>query len=72
MAKQRLPSQLVIYIKYILPSRLMQFIGVINFQKQNNLLMDGIIGLNTWNILSPYIYGFKKYRIKKIYIPFKM
>lgn len=39
--------------------------SIINFQKQNNLLVDGIVGQNTWDLLYPYIYGFKKYIIKR-------
>lgn len=39
--------------------------SIINFQKQNNLLTDGIVGQNTWDLLYPYIYGFKKYWVKK-------
>lgn len=31
--------------------------AVITFQKQNNLVPDGIVGFRTWNSLSPYING---------------
>ena len=38
--------------------------AVINFQKNNNLTPDGIVGPKTWNLLMPYINGYINYKIK--------
>lgn len=40
------------------------FTAVQNFQRANNLTVDGIVGQNTWNALAPYIDGHITYKIK--------
>lgn len=41
------------------------FTAVQNFQRNNNLTVDGIVGPNTWNSLMPYINGYTKHIIKQ-------
>ena len=41
------------------------FTAVQNFQRNNNLTVDGIVGQNTWNTLMPYINGYITYTIKE-------
>lgn len=38
--------------------------AVINFQRDNNLTADGIVGPRTWNALMPHINGYINYKIK--------
>lgn len=35
------------------------------FQRNNNLVVDGIVGPSTWSLLYPYIYGYRIYTIQR-------
>lgn len=37
--------------------------GVLRFQGEKNLKQDGIVGVRTWNALTPYLKGYKIHRI---------
>ena len=38
--------------------------AVINFQKSNFLEPDGVVGINTWNALRPYLFGYRFYKVQ--------
>lgn len=39
--------------------------AVVNFQKENKLVQDGIVGKNTWKKIIPFLKGYVEYRIEK-------